>query len=167
MNVRRLLTSLIDRRYNQTTALFQREVICQPGWLSSRRVAGPTRTAGLSTSPPTPPPRGTPLRRRTRGRAAPMQAEGRGKWRTGALRREEGSGQGGQYPLSQMMIIISVTRWEDEVRRKSKEDREEERREEKKEEERRGERDRVKNKRKNIKMVRRTDKSLTIVFDWT
>ena len=65
-----------------------------------------------------------------------------------------------------MIIIISVIRWEDEVRRKSKEDREEERREEKKEEERRGERERVKNKRKNIKMVR-VKKSLTIVFDWT
>ena len=48
---------------------------------------------------------------------------------------------------------IFVARWEDEVRRKSKEDREEERREEKKEEERREERDRAKNKRKNIKMV--------------
>ena len=64
---------------------------------------------------------------------------------------------------------IFVARWEDEVRRKSKEDREEERREEKKEEERRrrrdeekeerkeeerrGERARVNNKRKNIKMV--------------
>merc|ERR1719400_1398811 len=49
-------------------------------------------------------------------------------------------------------------RWEDGVRRKSKEDREEERREEKKEEGRREERDRAKNKRKNIKMVMREDR---------
>ena len=90
-------------------------------------------------------------------------AEGRGRWRTGALRRGGGSGRGGQYHPPQINIIISVTRWEDEVRRKSKEDREEERREEKKEEERRGERERVKNKRKNIKMVR-VKKSLTIVY---
>ena len=64
--------------------------------------------------------------------------------------------------MGQVIIIlvhyyshIFAARWEDEVRRKSKEDREEERREEKKEEERREERDRVKNKRKNIKMVRK------------
>merc|ERR1719193_2948715 len=49
-------------------------------------------------------------------------------------------------------------RWEDEVRRKSKEDREEERREEKKEEERRGERERVKNKRKNLAQVMREER---------
>ena len=45
--------------------------------------------------------------------------------------------------------LTSISRWEDEVRRKSKEDYEEE----KKEEERRGERHRLNNKRKNIKMV--------------
>ena len=45
--------------------------------------------------------------------------------------------------------LTSISRWEDEVRRKSKEDYEEE----KQEEERRGERHRLNNKRKNIKMV--------------
>merc|ERR1719400_784301 len=61
-------------------------------------------------------------------------------------------------------------RWEDEVRRKSKEERREEKKEEerrrrrdeekeeKKEEERRGERARVNNKRKNIKMVMREER---------
>ena len=61
----------------------------------------------------------------------------------------EGSGPGGVHQEDSHLELTSISRWEDEVRRKSKEDYEEE----KKEEERRGERHRLNNKRKNIKMV--------------
>ena len=61
----------------------------------------------------------------------------------------EGSGPGGVDQEDSHLELTSISRWEDEVRRKSKEDYEAE----KKEEERRGERHRLNNKRKNIKMV--------------
>ena len=62
----------------------------------------------------------------------------------------EGSGPGGVHQEDSHLELTSISRWEDEVRRKSKEDYEEE----KKEEERRGERHRLNNKRKNIKTVK-------------